>query len=244
MPCVRKSARATRSRPKPTQAVCATSPSAVRMSKASPKWSRWQLLEVMAVGFSDDVIGHDELVLEVLLALRRLHHPAAPAEEGVVGELASSRRGRGLVDLQARAGSTRRGGRRPARACPAARTPAAGRSACAAGSSRGLVPEHEGPRGPPSVPRAGGCPWPSGRGGSRRPGRASASVGTRPAVQSSPACMRRTISECSASAPSNVCTEPRSCGIVSMWSVPAVRLPAQERREAHDLGVLVGARRA
>ena len=50
IPCVRNRAKVMRSRPKPKQHECATSPSAVTIPKGSPKWSRWQLADAIAVG--------------------------------------------------------------------------------------------------------------------------------------------------------------------------------------------------
>src|SRR5262249_23510941 len=56
-PCVRNSASAMRSSPKPMQPVFAVLPSAVRMAKTRPKRSWWMFTDTIAVGLSSLVMG-------------------------------------------------------------------------------------------------------------------------------------------------------------------------------------------
>ena len=84
-PCVRNRASVMRSSPKPKQHEWATAPSAVTIPNGSPKWSRWQLAEAIAVGCSIGIDRGDDLELERLRPLVLGQHPADPPEEGVVG---------------------------------------------------------------------------------------------------------------------------------------------------------------
>ena len=133
--------------------------------------------EVTAVGFSAERIGHDELVLEGLLALRRRHARAAAPEERIVGDDRLDRRGRPRRSISSAALEPvvavleRLLGR-----ARGARTRAAGRSACAPDrpTARGGRRTRAGRR---CGRRRAACPWPSDRADSRRPGVSITSVG-------------------------------------------------------------------
>ena len=83
-PWVRNSARATRSRPKPMQAVWAAPPSAVWIPEGLP-----EIVEVVVAGGDGGRLllradGHHQLVLEHLLPLGGLREAPSPTEERVV----------------------------------------------------------------------------------------------------------------------------------------------------------------
>ena len=85
-PWVRSKARVIRSRPNPKQHECATSPSAVTIPNGSPKWSRWQLAEAIAVGCSAELMGVTISNLSVSARLVLGQDAPDPPEEGVVGD--------------------------------------------------------------------------------------------------------------------------------------------------------------